>query len=246
MRVLAVDTATPAASVALAEDRSVLASAQRVDRTGHAAFVVSAVDFCFDQAGWAPDDLDAVIVDVGPGLYTGIRVGLATAQGLAAAIGVPLVPASSLDALAFRAATGHRRIWSVVDVRRGEVAASAYRPVPGGVVRDSRAELYDLDAFRAILESDPADILVVGDVPVLGTGFLRGLHRVKTGRPRYPSANALIDVGWQEIDRDQAPHPDDIRPLYLRQPDVTLNWSAIRPPDPWQSPADPAGEGAES
>lgn len=233
MKVLAIDTATPAASIALADDRSILSSAQRVDPTGHAAFVVSAIDFCFDQAGWQPTDLDAIVVDVGPGLYTGIRVGLATAQGLAAAIGVPLVPATSLDALAFRAATGHRRIWSVVDVRRGEVAAAAYQPVPGGVVRDGPAELYSMEALHAVLESDPSDLLVVGDVASLPDGLLRGLHRVKVGRPRYPSANALVDVGWQMIDHDGSPHPDDVRPLYLRQPDVTLNWATIAPPDPW-------------
>ena len=135
MKVLAIETATPASSVALGEDRAVVASAQRVDRRGHGAFIVSAIDFCFDQAGWVPGDLDAIVVDTGPGLYTGIRVGLATAQGLAATLGVPLMPASSLNAVALRAATGRRHIWSVVDVRRGEVAVAGYRPVPGGVVR---------------------------------------------------------------------------------------------------------------
>ena len=110
MKVLAIDSATPAASVALAEDRRVVASALRVDRRGHSAFMVSAIDFCFDQATWVPSDIDAVVVDVGPGLYTGLRVGLATAQALAGAIGVPLVPAGSLDAIAYRAATGHRHL----------------------------------------------------------------------------------------------------------------------------------------
>jgi tRNA threonylcarbamoyladenosine biosynthesis protein TsaE len=73
----------------------------------------------------------------GPGLYTGIRVGLATAQGLAAAIGVPLLTAVSLDAIALRAATGHRHIWAVVDVRRTNLAVASYHPVPGGVVKDA-------------------------------------------------------------------------------------------------------------
>lgn len=242
MKVLAIETATPAASVALSEGRTVISGARRVDRRGHAAFVVSAIDFCFDQAGWSPTDLDAIVVDTGPGLFTGIRVGVATAQGLAAAVGVPLVAAGSLDAQAFRAATGHRRIWSVVDVRRGEVAAAAYRPVPGGVVRDSDAEIHDMESFRAVLESDPADVLVVGDTPALPESMFRGMHRVKVGRPRYPSASALIEVGWPAIENDQAPHPDDVRPNYLRSPDVTLNWAAINPPDPWAD--DPSEDAA--
>jgi tRNA threonylcarbamoyladenosine biosynthesis protein TsaB len=237
VRVLAIDTATPAASVALSEDRKVVATAMRVDRRGHAAFLVSAMDFCFDQAGWAPTDIDAVVVDVGPGLYTGIRVGLATAQGLAGAIGVPVVPVCALDAMAYRAATGHRHIWSLVDVRRGEIAAASYRPLPGGVVKDEPPRVLSPDAFRAMLESDPEDILLVGDTPALPDGLLRGLHRVKTGRPRYPSADVLVDLVAGALDKDEVPHPDELRPMYLREPDVTLNWAAIRPESPWDEGA---------
>ncbi len=233
MKILAIDSATPAASVALAEDRRVAASALRVDRRGHSAFMVSAIDFCFDQAGWAPSDLDAVVVDVGPGLYTGLRVGLATAQALAGAIGVPLVPAVSLDAIAYRAATGHRHIWSVVDVRRGEVAVASYRPVPGGVVKDGPAQVVTPDVFRAMLESDPDDVLLVGDTPALPEGLLRGLHRVRQGRPRYPSADVLVEVASPMLEKGSFPHPDEVRPLYLREPDVTLNWATIRPESPW-------------
>ncbi len=233
MKLLGITTSTPGSGVALADGLEVVASASRVDRRGHASFVVPAIDFCFDQAGWSPEDLDAVVVDVGPGLYTGIRVGLATAQGLAAAVGVPLVPAVSLDAIALRAATGRRHIWAVVDVRRGELAVAGYRPVPGGVVKDGPPELVSPERFRALLESDPDDSLVVGDVAALEPGLLKGLHRVKTGRPRYPQADAVVEIGMGILERGEVPHPDEIRPLYLREPDVTINWAAIRPDSPW-------------
>ena len=131
MRILAIETATGASSVALVEGRLVAASASRLGRTGHDGFLIPAIDFCFEQAGWGPEQLDVVVVDAGPGLFTGIRVGIATGQGVAAMLGVPIMAASSLDALALRAATGRRHIWSVVDARRREVAVAGYRPVPG-------------------------------------------------------------------------------------------------------------------
>lgn len=233
MRLLAIETATPGSSVALAEGRKVVAYASLVSRTGHSRFVVPAVDFCFDQVGWSPEELDGVAVDIGPGLYTGMRVGISTAQALGATLGVPVIPVSSLDALAFDAATRRRHIWAVIDVRRGELAVAAYRPVPGGVVRDGSTELVDLDGFRALLDSDPADTLVVGDTSLLTDSVLQGLHRVKLGRPPYPSARAVAELAAGRLERDDVPSPDDLRPLYLRDPDVTINWEKIRPGGPW-------------
>jgi tRNA threonylcarbamoyladenosine biosynthesis protein TsaB len=235
VRILAIETATAASSVALGEDRDVVASARRVDRRGHVGFLVPALEFCFAQAGWTPQDLDVVAVDVGPGLFSGIRAGLATAQAVAAAVGAHLLPVGSLDAVALRAATGHRRIWAVVDTRRGEVAIGPYRPVPGGVVRDGPTELVAAHAFRAVLESDPSDILVVGDHAALPEGLLRGLHGVKTGRPRFPAADAVLQVAHGRAERGEIPHPDEVRPRYLRDADVTINWTDFRSEGPWPS-----------
>jgi tRNA threonylcarbamoyladenosine biosynthesis protein TsaB len=233
MRFLAIETATPGASVALVEDSTTLAAASRIDRAGHATFLVPGIDFCFDQVGWSPSALDAVIVDIGPGLYTGIRVGLATAQGLAAAFGIPVIPATSVDAIALEARTGHRIIWTIVDVRRGEIAIARYRPVPGGVVRDSTTELVRPEVLRAQLESVPDQSLVVGDIGALPDGLLRGLHRAKTAKPRYPYAVALAEVGRGLFERDDYPVPDEVRPLYLREPDVKINWEKLRQEGPW-------------
>lgn len=233
MRLLAIETATPGASVALVEDKTTLAAASRTDRMGHATFLVPAIDFCFDQVGWSPPDLDAVIVDVGPGLFTGIRVGIATAQGLAAALGIPVVPATSVDALALEARTGHRTIWAVVDARRGEFAVARYRPVPGGVVRESMTELVKPEVLRAQLESYADDSLVVGDVNALPDEVFSGIHRAKTGRPRYPYSVALAEAGRGMFERDEYPVPEDLKPIYLREPDVTINWAKLRREGPW-------------
>lgn len=233
MKLLAIETATPGASVALVEDSTTLAAASRIDPLGHASFLVPAIDFCFDQVGWSPSDLDAVAVDIGPGLYTGIRVGVATAQGLAAAFGIPIIPAISLDAIALEARTGHRLIWAVVDVRRGELAVARYRPVFGGVIRESEPELVRPEVLHAQLDSSADECLVVGDAAAFPEGLLRGLHRVKVGRPRYPYAVALAEVARGKYEKDEFPPSTDIRPMYLREPDVTINWAKLREEGPW-------------
>lgn len=233
MRIVAIETATAASSVALVEGSGIVASARRIDRRGHVGFLVPALDFCFSQAGWSPDEIDVVAVDVGPGLFSGIRAGLATAQALAGAAGVPLIPVIALDAVALGAATGHRRIWAVVDVRRGEVAVGPYRPVPGGVVRDGPSELVTAAKLRAMLESDPNEALVVGDWRALPADTLSGIHGLKTGRPRYPSSAAIADIARGRAEKGEVPHPDEVRPRYMREPDVTINWSDYREEGPW-------------
>ena len=232
MKILAIETATPASSVALGDDSELAAMSVRVDRRGHVGFLTTALDFNFARAGWKPAELDAVVVDVGPGLFTGIRAGIATAQGIGAAVGVPVVGVSSLDALALRAATGHRRIWAIVDARRGQVAAAPYRPVPGGVVKDGPPELVSPDGLRALIDSDDSDALVVGDAQCLPESQFRGMHRVRVGRPRYPSAEILLEMAVLRAERG-ALESESVRPDYLREPDAAINWSDFREEGMW-------------
>jgi len=237
VKILAIETATPASSVAIGEDGLLQAMSVRTDPRGHVGFLVPAMEFCFALAGWTPNQLDLIAVDVGPGPYTGIRAGIATAQAIAAAVGVPIITVSSLTILALRAATGRRKIYPVVDVRRGQLATCPYLPVPGGVVRDGMAEILDPDEFRAVLESDPAEALLVGDLPALPEDFFRGLHRVRRGRPRYPSAEVVLEVAGLLGKHDEFSGAEDIRPLYLREPDAAINWSTFREEGVWPGEA---------
>ena len=233
MRILAIETATPASSVAVGEDGTLRGMAVSVDARGHVGFLMPAVDFALNQAGWTPHDIDIVAVDVGPGPFTGLRAGIATAQAFAAAVGAQMVTASSLTVIALRAATGRRRIWPVVDMRRGQSAIAPYRPLPGGVAPDGTAEVMRPDDFKALLESDGSDALVVGDWQSLPDDMWTGLHRVRRGRPRWPSAETMLEIAAMKARSGKVTAADDVRPLYMREPDVDINWSAFRSEGAW-------------
>ncbi len=228
MRIVAIDTATSASSVCLGVDREIKAIATRVDRRGHVSFLVPALDFCFAQAGWKRSDIDAVVVDVGPGLFTGIRAGLATAQGIAAAAGVPIVPVNALDVLALRASTGRREIWPIVDARRGQIATAPYKPLPGGVVREGPVQLMKPNEFQAHLAARQSEALVVGDYQALGEHVLHETRHVKFGRPRYPTADLGMELALRTLESGDVPLADDVRPMYLREADVAINWTDFR------------------
>ncbi len=121
----------------------------------------------------------------------------------------------------------------MVDARKGEVAVAPYRPVPGGVVKDGTSELMTPEEFRATLDSDREDVLVVGDWQALPPGWQRGLHRVKTGRPRYPSADVLLEITELQARRDDLSSSPEVRPIYLRQPDAAISWTRFRTEGIW-------------
>lgn len=128
MKVLGIETATPAISVALVDDARVLGTREGLverNRTG----VLPIIDELFRELGVAPGDIDAVAIGAGPGSFTGLRIGMATAKGIAFAAHRPLWAVSSLAAIAHvelqRDPSG--TVVAVIDARRGEVYAGAYR-----------------------------------------------------------------------------------------------------------------------
>ena len=120
-----------------------------------------------------------------------------------------------------------------MDVRRREVATASYRPVPGGVIKETAPETVSAKRLAGMLDASVDDVLVVGDYQSLPEGALRGLHRAKVGRPRWPSADVLLELAVARMAKGDLPSPDDVRPLYLREPDVTINWKDYREEAGW-------------
>ena len=125
MILLAIETATMQVGCALAVDGEVVATHEVSRGRRHAENLVPAIEFLCRQAGIGLADLSAIAVDIGPGLFTGMRVGIATAKTMARALTVPVVPVCSLDVLAHPLRHGDRVIASIIDARRGELYHAA-------------------------------------------------------------------------------------------------------------------------
>ena len=133
MLVLAVESATEAAGVALADEAGVLSSATTSRGRRHAESVAPSVDFVCRRAGVSLRDVEGICVDVGPGLFTGLRVGISTAKALGFALGVPVASATSLEVLAealsaWGADPGSLLV-PVVDAKRAEVFSARFRSI---------------------------------------------------------------------------------------------------------------------
>ena len=184
-------------------------------------------------------EISAIAVDVGPGLFTGLRVGVSTAKALASTLRVPVVGVSSLDLLAFPVRWSDRRIVSVVDARRGEVFFTFYRQVPGGVQRLSGHRVGSPAELCSEIQAGGGEALAVGDGAIRYREDLERLTRVEVGDGcvAYPSPGSLVELAHARALREEFVQPWDLQPIYLRKADAEINWQVRerptgRPDDP--------------
>lgn len=227
MLILGIETATVQAGCAIGAHEGVLASAHSAKGKRHAENLVPAIDFICGQAQVGLGDIGLVAVDVGPGLFTGLRVGVATAKAIAFGLRVPMIAVSSLDLLAFPVRFSNRLIVTAIDARRGELYYAFYRQVPGGVQRLGEHHLGTPDDLASELLATPEEVLLVGDGAVRYAEAFEGLAKVEIvdRANSYPSAASLVQLAHAQALREEFGRPDEIEPIYLRRPDAEINWT---------------------
>jgi len=224
MIVLGIETATSQVGCALGGHEGVLASFHAARGRRHAEILTPAIAFICEQAEIDLHEVGVVAVDVGPGLFTGLRVGVATAKALAQALRVPMVGLSSLDLLAYRQRGTRRLIAAVIDARRGEVFSAFYRKVPGGLQRVSEPVVTRAEEVAADLDALGEECLLVGDGAVRYAAAFSGVKRAEGASlgDAHPSAAALVELAQPRVQREEFVQPWELEPIYLRQAAVPV------------------------
>ena len=208
MLVLGIETSTPHSSVCLATENGPVAGAVLARGRAHSEFVTPAIRFCLDHAGLGIDAVEGIAVGLGPGLFTGMRVGIATAQVLAHARGLPVVGAASLDLLAFPVRQSGRLVCSVLDARRQELFWATYRCVPGGVQRLSDFRVGPAEKLAGEIEAAGEPVLAVGDGALAHRVLLEacGAEVGGTGQA-HPQALSLVELALPRLQRGETSGP---------------------------------------
>jgi tRNA threonylcarbamoyladenosine biosynthesis protein TsaB len=227
---LAIDTATKQVGAAIGDGGTVRAEVRLAGGRRHAEQLVPAISALLDWTGVRLDQLAAIAVDVGPGLFTGLRVGITTAKVMAQALRVPVVPVASLDLVAYPVRHSPRLIVAVLDARRREVFHASYRPVPGGVQRIGEYGVSSPDDLVADLEARGEEVLLAGDGIAAHASSFAELGRCELAGPEFaaPSTAALVSLATARVEREEFSSPWDVHPLYLRESDAELNWAGVR------------------
>ncbi|MGO9514932.1 MAG: tRNA (adenosine(37)-N6)-threonylcarbamoyltransferase complex dimerization subunit type 1 TsaB [Steroidobacteraceae bacterium] len=216
MRVLALDTATEACSAALLTDSGLVGRFAEVGR-GHAEQILGMVDGVLAEAEVSLSMLDGIAASIGPGAFTGVRISVAVAQGLAFGADLPVVPVTTLEALALQAVQGgaHHAL-ACLDARMGEVYWGCFAA----------------DAARALVACGTMQVSPAAAVRLSGAGPYRGIGRGFSAYPQLaalpgleldlrdgralPDARDMARLGAIRLLRGEGMDPADLTPQYLR------------------------------
>jgi tRNA threonylcarbamoyladenosine biosynthesis protein TsaB len=227
--ILGIETAVEHVGVALGDHRGIRAHSMLASDRRHAESLTPMIDFVMKQAEIDMSALSAVAVDIGPGLFTGMRVGMAAAQSIAWALELPMVGICSLDAVAMNVDWSDQLVAASLDARRGEVYWALYRMRGIGAEPQRITEpVVTSPDDLAIHLADRAD-----EVVCVGSGFTRhaemfsALTWAHIAGPSVdmPTAVNVVHLASHRIAADDTVTAGAIEPMYLRAPDAEINWA---------------------
>jgi tRNA threonylcarbamoyladenosine biosynthesis protein TsaB len=212
MRILGIETTSPVGSVALVEGGRVVAVASNPEVNTHAERTLELIERVLKQAGWSKQSLQRIAVGIGPGSFTGVRIGISIAEGIATGLGIPLLGVGSLRSMALAAPQDDARVRvPLLDARRGEVFAAAYAPDGTELWAP---QLVSIDGLsERIGEAVSAGHVLLGVV----AGQLGVQPRLASPSTDYPTASAVALAAEHDT-----PDPQPVLPLYIRDADITL------------------------
>jgi tRNA threonylcarbamoyladenosine biosynthesis protein TsaB len=228
--VLAIETSTPTVSVAVGRDGVVVGAVRLFSDRRHAEQLAPAIRHVCTETGTSLGQVAAVAVGIGPGLFTGLRVGVTTAKVMAEALRVPVVGVPTLDLVAYPLRHGNRTVVAVLDARRREVFTARYRGVPGGLQRVSDYAVMPPADLAAELDAD-ADTrahgaLLAGDGATRYADVFAAVDHAELAGPEFavPSIVALVALSAARVEREDFVPARELVPMYLRRSDAEIAW----------------------
>ena len=225
MYILGIETATRTGGVAIVSEDGVLAEYTLNIEVTHSERLMSTVDRVLKDTGLLISNIDGFGVSIGPGSFTGLRIGLSTVKGLAFTTGKPVAAVPTLKALAWNTPHSRYPVCPLLDAKKKEVYAALYR-------YDGRELVQDLPEMVLPL-AELAD-RVAGEVLFSGEGarlFAGDIERLFAGRAHLaplsatvPSAASVAEIALDMIRAGRHTGPDDLSPMYIRRPEAELAW----------------------
>ncbi len=223
MKILAIDTSTKYISLAIAEKDKVVSVFNRDLEQRHCARLIPEIDKFLKRAKLRLRDIGFIAFSIGPGAFTGLRIGAATVKALALAAKIKIVGVPTLDALAQGLAPELSLVVPIVDARRGNVYASVYSFKSGQLRRHMK---YSVMPASELLKKIKADAIFLGDGLIHYRKTIEDNFKFKAEfadeREWYPKAATVARMGYELIKKKKFEDPDKFVPMYVYPKDVQV------------------------
>ncbi len=228
MLVLAIDTSTSRGSLALVSNQRVQAEYILDSPTSYLNRLLAGIDHLLQETSSTMNEVNLIVVSRGPGNFTGLRLGLSTAKGLALAVGCPVVAVNTLDALAANFPFAQMPVCPVIDAKKNEVYAAFYRSGADGA---NLCGDYLLLSPEALATSILEPTIITGPgldrYGSLFKGLLGDLAVYPPPEFNYVRAGVLARLGLRQLETGKIPDLDKLTPFYLRSADAELKKPSI-------------------
>lgn len=225
MFILGIETSTKTGSVAIVSENGVVAQFSLNIEVTHSERLMSAVDRVLKDSGLRLDEMSGFAVAIGPGSFTGLRIGIATVKGLAFATQRPIAAIPTLQALAWNLPYAAHPICPLLDARKNEVYAAVYRFEDAGLVRTSPERAVPIQGLQ---ERITGKTIFTGEAAYLYRAEIeREFGELALFAPLsavLPSGSAVAEIGLGMIGRGEHADPDNLVPLYIRRPEAEVAW----------------------
>ncbi len=213
MKILAIETATDSCGVALTEGLQLVAECRIHQKKVHNEKLVSAIEWLLAEAGWQIENLNGLAVSIGPGSFTGLRIGISVCKGLAFSAGLPLVAVNTLDAMAHEARFWRGKLCAVIKARAEEVYFATYEKDMNSTTRISDYQIVDLGS---LIRSTVEGTLMVASPAELSSAFINS--SVVFPDAGYPVLSALTvaQLGYQKLVQNEFVEVESVEPFYLK------------------------------
>ncbi len=232
MSILAIDTSSQVSSVAVASEEILRAELTMQGRLTHSETLMPHIEQVLNMADLSKEELDGVAVSIGPGSFTGLRIGLATAKAMSYALNIPLVGVSSLQALACHCPVPGVRIVALVDAQKGNAYRESYDWESGRLHVVEPLEIIPMKEFLAACADRKGETILLGDMTerrMVAEWDLPPHVRIAPPHLRMPRAAGVAVLGLRKLAIGEKADPMDLEPVYVRRSEAEVLWEKRHP-----------------
>lgn len=228
MLILSLDTSTDKGSIALLKNEDLIGAIFLSQKRGYSQILIPSIDFLLNQHSLSLGDIDGFSVSIGPGSFTGIRIGISCIKAFSLALNKKIAPVSSLYALAFKLREIKEAfVCPLIDARKGEIFSSLY--------------FYDGENFKTIIDEgcyEPSDffsLLPEEKIYFIGNGCYIWKENIEKNvkEPIFPDFNTFLAeevgrIGYNTLNEGKGKSPEEVEPLYFRLSEAEIKRKILR------------------